>query len=59
MPDSNTVKELEQIIKNRRKYQVTRFKNRRDLDTGSATLADTLDLLGTLIADLKKQRILK
>ena len=59
MADSNTVKELEQIIKNRQKYQVTRFKSRRDLDTANATLADVLDLLGTLIADLKKQRILK
>ena len=59
MPESNTVKELEQIIKNKRKYQVRRSKNKRDLDIDNATIGDIFDLVGTLIDDLRKQRILK
>ncbi len=59
MPESNTVKELEQIIKNRKKYQVKRFKNKRDLDIDNATIGDIFDLVGTLITDLRRQGILK
>lgn len=59
MAENNRIKELEQILKNKQKYQVKRFKNKRDLDVDNATLADALDLLGTLITDLTKQGILK
>lgn len=55
----NTIKQLEQILKNKKSYQVKRFKNKRDLDADKATLQDVKDLIGTLIGDLRKQGILK
>ncbi len=59
MPNENTIQELEQIIKNRKIYRVKRSKTKRDLDIDNATIGDIFDLVGTLIDDLRKQRILK
>ncbi len=55
----NTIKQLEQILKNKNKYQVKRSKNKRDIDAGNATVGDVANVLGTLIDDLRKQGILK
>ena len=57
MASDNTLKQLEQILKNRQIYRVRRFKNKRDLDIDNATVGDIFDLVGTLITDLRKQGI--
>jgi len=55
----NTLKELEQIIKHRKPYQIRRTATKRNLDVDNATIGDVADFLLTLVGDLKKQGILK
>jgi len=57
--ENDRLQELEQILANRQKYVVKKDKNKRDLDSVGGTLGDALNVLGTLINDLKKQGILK
>ncbi len=57
--NDNLEKQLEQIIKNAKKYVVRGDVNKRNLDAANPTTADNANVLATLISDLKKQRILK
>ena len=59
MTDDNTLQELEQIIKNKKPYQIKKNKTTRHLDIDNATIGDVADVLATLITDLKQQRIIK
>jgi len=57
-PD-NSKQVLEQIIKNRKLYQVRKNKTVRFLNVDNASLGDVKDVLATLLVDLKEQRIIK
>ncbi len=59
MANDNIIEELEQILKNAKKYVVRGDMNKRDLDAANPTTADIANVLVTLISDLKKQKILK
>ncbi|MCK5018983.1 MAG: hypothetical protein KAS32_18125 [Candidatus Peribacteraceae bacterium] len=55
----NTLNQLEQILKNRRRYIIKTDKNKRDLNAVDGTLQELAVFTATLVSDLKKQGILK
>ena len=57
--NDNLEKQLEQIIKNAKKYVIRGDVSKRNLDATNPTTADNANVLATLISDLKRQRILK
>jgi hypothetical protein len=57
--NDSTLKQLEQILAKRQKYQVKTGRTKRDLDSVDGTLQELANVVATLINDLKKQGILK
>lgn len=58
MASEKTIKELEQILKNRKKYVIRKDANSRNLDAVNGSLKQLYDVVGTLLEDLKKQGII-
>ena len=58
MANDKEFKQLEQILKNRKKYVIRKDATSREIDAVNGTLKQLYDAFATLLDDLKKQGII-
>jgi len=54
LENDNTLKELEQILKHRKKYIVKKDATRRNLDAVNGTLKELAEFVATMAEDMNK-----